>query len=367
MGATVFNQAKALSFITASGEVAYVWTENTHCIKDGPKAASWCAMKFGRKKEMIERIYLLAESIPGGMLKVNGRSPVKFVSDMLAVIEQPSLLALDRVVLDNVKQGFSAAITDDNRSEAIQALEAMGRSDLAQRLSVPKEDGGEGYITLDPVKDFDVLNMMFNHMRFKDGSWGEARGINVWKVFHSTLGRCNTAEGPSEPTYGSTLKGKPRIELYKTRIHIGYAGSSEKAFAHVLLVDGRVVFVGRDDYEMDVAIIRLSAKKHAEEDIFFIKAAFDALKAARQSVRDLPDDVQFRLQSPLENRWLREQFEAVSTSLTGQARHDLTVSHDLLANISYERSSELRYLMDGHAVETQRIQVLMLDEQPALI
>ena len=88
MASTIFNQARVWSRMTASGDVVYLWEENTHCIKDGPKQASWCFMKFGRKAEIIERIYRCAESIPGGMLKC-GTSPERFIENMLKLLDNP--------------------------------------------------------------------------------------------------------------------------------------------------------------------------------------------------------------------------------------------------------------------------------------
>lgn len=369
MGATVFNRARAWSKTLSSGQVVYLWEENTHCIKDGPKHASWCAMKFGDRKKMLERIYALATSIPGGMLKVRNRGPVKFVMDMLDVLQTPSNLGSDSVSMGNTKGDFYSAITDTNRQAAFTKLSSIGRPDLAERISRSKEEGGEGSVPLDICADFEVITTLANDFQFEDGTWGIARGVPIWKLFRGQGNGYEDNVGPVDHPQDQLPASKPDVLLYRSGIDTRYTGSTESRFVHVMTLDGRVVFVGSNDYGMDVTMIEISADKHVKEGVLYIKHAFKAMEKARAEVSELPSSVEFRFHNPSQSKWYRENFDAISTRITGEVREDFTATHEQLAALGDEVRNMLRILFEGvnHGSCKVDIGLEVAREQPLLV
>jgi hypothetical protein len=305
-------------------------------------------MQFGDQKAMLDRIYGLAASIPGGMLKVQGRNPVKFVMDMLEVLRSPGLLHQEAVSLDNSRRGFHSAITDENRVQAVEKLTSIGRQDLATRFGKSKEEGGEGSVKLDIDKDFIALDALLHNFSFQQGDWGMARGISVWKMFQSYGSGGHGMEGPAEPIPAQTLTAKPDVRLYRSKIDTRYTGGRDPEFVHVMTVDGRVEYVGRNGYEAEVALIKISADKHIQEGVFFIKAAFNAFANAQKAPMELPEQVSFRFHSPGgQYKWSRENFDATSKAVTGGVCEDFTASHEQLSSLSDTHRDKLRMLVDG--------------------
>jgi len=140
MGATVFDAARVSTVKTASGEMAYLWEEKTHCAKDETrKDARWEAMAFGRRDDILKRIYLLASSIPGGMLRVGGKSPTAFAKAMINLMDDcPHQLLSKTVRAENAQEGFYAAITDENREAVRALLKSLNRPDLEKMVEVPQ-------------------------------------------------------------------------------------------------------------------------------------------------------------------------------------------------------------------------------------
>ena len=368
MGATVFNRARVWTTSLSNGQLAYLWEENTHCIKDGPKAADWCAMKFGTQKAMVKRIYSLATSIPGGMLKVGGRRPEKFVSDMLALLREPLELTPAVAELENTKNGFYSAINDSNRQAAHQKLIELDRDDLAEAIRVPHEEGGIKLIKLDPLKDFIVIDALVNDFTYIDRSWGYTRGIAPWKLFRKHGRGSEERKGPVEPVPMYKPACAPDVRLYRTKIDASYAGSREPQLLHILAVDGKVLFFGRDDYSLEVQLIEYCGERHASEGVFIIKDAFKALEAARADAHELPLDFVFKFHSPSEKRWDRENFDCVACAINGTTSDSLQVTHEQLASLHQIARDKLRYLVEAtvHGSCVVDVELQALTQQPEL-
>lgn len=296
MGATVFNQARVSSRTTATGQIAYLWEENTHCIKDGPKHASWCAMAFGTKADMIRRIYLLASSIPGGMLKVGGRSPTAFVDAMLKLLEAPRLLIDDVVHLENHSKGFYTAIHDYNRGAVRQYLIASGRGDLAKKIQDPGEKPTQVAFSLDT--DFEVLRFIMNDLEYEGQDINDLpsrqKGMPKWHAFRG----CYAAgeEGPTETSNPSFASPCLDLKLYRSRINLAYTCAPKENPLFVATFNGEVVFMGTTDFDaycLSDVVIRVAGNVHVQTGRAVLRPLIKALDAARANPMQLPESAVF--------------------------------------------------------------------------
>lgn len=362
MGATVFNDARVLSYKTNNGSVAYLWEENTHCIKQGPKFKSWCAMAFGSKKEMIARIYALAASIPGGMLKVGGRSVPCFIEDMLQVLDRPMQLTSMNVSLVNLeKDNFYSAINQQNRQSLIEAWRRIGRDDLAQQVDL-FSPGYKDQITLDLVADYDALNVLFNSLVFIDKFGDERLGECVWKVF-GDYPRTDGSQGPREQFYSGAYT--PTVEIIATDAFCGLIKSDERKL-HVMKVDGQIICASGDDCDMERALIDFCKKKHIQDDLFAVPGAWKRYKKARKEPQNLADAT-FVFRKPADtDRWLQEKYEVLCNASVGEVQDELVLSLDHLVMISDQVHNELdlmfRYYLNSDRCEIRISNLLGLQE-----
>ena len=378
MGATVFNDARVQTLRTASGQLAYLWLENTHCIKDGPKHASWCAMAFGTRKEIIKRIYALASSIPGGMLKTKKATPTAFVDAMLKLVEEPERLRSERVVLfDQRRATMSNAIHDLNRDAIRRKMVELGRQDLADRLIAP-QDGERLTLELSVVNDFEVLRAIINDVEYAgldiNESPSKCIGVNVWKVFN--FPGSYSEPGPTEPPEANsaaaeTLQcslngkalnfgwdGKPQglsLQVYRSHIGIGYnAGSTcEDEYAHVASVNGVPVYVGDlkyDHYALSAEVIQVAGEIHRQCGRNVLRHLWRELKAAVQAPATLPGDSRFVF-SYGDSRFHNEKLDQLRAALGREAAPTFAATAAELARVSMTAPGCLRYEL-GNAVIT---------------
>lgn len=346
MASTIFNQARVWSRMTASGDVVYLWEENTHCIKDGPKQASWCFMKFGRKAEIIERIYRCAESIPGGMLKC-GTSPERFIENMLKLLDNPLEMTARRVRLENSKSGFYAAIDDDNRQAVVQKLSQMGRLELASKIDKSPQDGGESGIDLDLVTDSDVLMELANNTSYKDGTWGTARGITPWRIFRHAAGH-DGRNGPSEQTPNVSKVAAPEIRVFRVPVDLRYKGATAPEYPNVLTVDRRVVCVALSLYEMHVAMVQAACEFHLKTGVCIVRKMMSALKESMTSITDLAPDGVFRLVLvDRSNAYATREFGAAGAYFGHPGGDSLVVSFDAYSRFAADKGYDARTLITG--------------------
>lgn len=347
MGATVFNRARAWSKKLSNGKVVYLWEENTHCIKDGPREASWCAMKFGDQAAIIRRIYKMAQSIPGGTLKVKHRSVATFVESMLEVLANPAQLKIDSVRLEN-GTGFYASVHDDNRHQAIEKMISISRPDIAKKFEHPDQGGGEKFVTLDLENDLDVIVTLLNNFPHKEDKWSSARGIPVWKIFRSSIDYGYERQLPSEEVIQfQKPQKKPLVSLYKTAVNVQYPGAREPEYVVVLTLDGKQVYVGRNDYQLEGKLIQIAADSHVNNGVYCIKELMSGLQSAETSSQGLSDLSSFIFQTTSESKWYRPIFDRFAALVDHAGEVSFSVSHAKLVALSDIDSDLCREVISG--------------------
>lgn len=359
MGATVFNNARVKSRLTATGQVAYLWEENTHCIKDGPKHASWCAMGFGKREDIVERIYCLAASIPGGMLKVGGRTVTAFVDAMFKLLDHPEALQIASVELENHRKGFYTAITDGNRPAVREYLIKAGRTDLANKIAEPQEKPTTVAFSLDT--DFEVLRGILTEMEYEGSDINQmpakCRGISIWRAFP----HCSSSgiAGPMQEVVASSVKPEVEFCLYKTGINMAYAGAAQQSFVHVATVDGHVVYVGSLDYnhyELSTAVIKHAGSVHVSTGHSVLRQLMKAMEECIQNPMDIPPDARFTFRDR-EETWIQRNYQKVREALAKPDGTEFVATADELARVSAVPFNELRCLIES----TRHQQLLSID------
>lgn len=325
MAATVFNQARAWSKKLSSGKIVYVWEENTHCIKDGPKCAEWCAMKFGDKNAILDRIYRLAQSIPGGMLKVGKKSPDKFVADMIKLLENPLHLHVDTIEIENTSKKFYSSIVDDNRDAVHELMLSIGRADLAELVGTGTQPGQDKF-TLDLDKDYEALDALLNRVRYKEEFFGHTLGIPAWRVFHlfDPVG-FYSGNAPKEVVIDKSLKCKPLLKIYQSNINIAFPGYSDPEYFNIVTLDDKIIFGGRNDYELEGKLIEIAGDIHMQNGTYVLGDMLKAMYVAEAAPVPLPNDLvmTFRMCKP--SKWIGSRFDEMTVAVTGSACESFSV------------------------------------------
>lgn len=355
MGATVFDAARVKTRKTSDGQIAYLWEEKTHCIKEGPKFSEWCAMGFGTRADMLRRIYGLASSIPGGMLKVGGRSVTAFVDAMLRLLDQPEALSTDAVEMENHSKGFYTAIDNKNR-EAVRAyLDRIGREDLAMKIGEPQEKATKVAFSLD--NDFDAVRGIINDIEYDgesiNGHAERRKGISVWRAFP----HCGSSAipGPSDEPFVDPKIPATEIKLYRTNINIAYSGTDTPSLVHVATINGSLVYVGTLDYnhyQLTALLVQYAGDVHARTGHNVLRPVLKALEKSIQDPIEIPGTAVFTFENKGMS-WTKENFQKVRNVLGKPEDDAFTASAMELSQISEQPFNELRYLVE--AGQNQRL------------
>lgn len=362
MGATVFDAARVKTWRTADGRVAYLWEEKTHCIKDGPKHSSWCAMAFGRKADIIRRIYATASSIPGGMLKVGGRSETAFVDAMLKVLQAPLELGSDKVFLENAQKGFYAVITDENRTAIRQHLQDSGRLDLAQKILDPQSKPMRVEFSLNT--DFDAINAIVNDVEYDGLDFNDRRcrckGTSVWKTFQQP--NTTTGElGPVESTLPQAQKPTLDLRIYRTNINMAYPGSPSEVLAHLATFNGKLIWIGEPDrYDLPGTLIKVAGDIHSSTGHKVLRPLLREMEAGLKNPLPCNDSASFSFTKD-DCQWFAKNLEEVRTKLQKPDGPAMQFSSQELASISRPAFNALRYLFES-SVHRSRLVITGQDE-----
>lgn len=362
MGATVFDAARVKTWKTNDGRVAYLWEEKTHCIKDGPKHSYWCAMGFGTKTDIVRRIYALASSIPGGMLKVGGRSETAFVDAMLKVLQAPLELGSDKVLLENAQKGFYTVITDENRTAIRQYLKDSGRLDLAEKILDPQSK--PTHVELSLTTDFDALKAIINEVEYDgldiNNRPYRGKGVNVWKVFRDQWPAGGV--GPIEETIPNTQKPRLDLRIYRTNINMAYSGSRTEEVAHVATLNDDTIWIGPANcYRLPGTLIKVAGDIHSSTGHKVLRPLLREMDAGLKNPLPFNDSASFSFTKD-DCTWFAQNLDKVSSKLGRPEESVLEVSSQELASISRPAFNELRYLLDS-SCERARLVITGFDEE----
>lgn len=394
MGATVFNGASVQTLRTASGQLAYLWLENTHCIKDGPTNASWCAMAFGTRQDLVRRIYSLASSIPGGMLKTR-YTPTAFVDAMFKLMEQPDLIRNETVTLRNERRAtMRTPINDLNRAAIRHKMIELGRKDLADQLIDP-QDGECRSLDLSVVNDFEVLRAIINDVEYAgldiNDCQSQCFGVNAWKVFR--FPGSYSEPGPVEPgdhniteqaalhcrLKGAELdfrwNGKPQglnLKVYRSFIGLNcnVVSACEEEYVHVATVNNVPIYVGDlrfQNYALSAELIGVAGQIHRQCGRSVLRHLWRQLKTALQAPAVLPSESKFVFTYG-DSRFQNEKLDQLRSALGREAVPTFAATASELASASATIPGCLRYALDtavftlGKAIQQpQAAQSLELD------
>ncbi|MBS3912692.1 MAG: hypothetical protein KGZ70_12875 [Hydrogenophaga sp.] len=363
MGATVFDAARVKTWKTADGRVAYLWEEKTHCIKDGPKHSSWCAMAFGSKADIIRRIYGVASSIPGGMLKVGGRSETAFVDAMLRVLEAPLQLASDKVFLENAHKGFYAAITDENRAAIRRHLQDSGRLDLAHKILDPQSKPMQVEFSL--ATDFDAIKAIINDVEYDGLDFNDRKsrlkGISVWRAFQHPNTTTGGLGGSAESTLPQAQKPALELRIYRTNINMAYPGSPSEVLAHLATFNGKLIWIGEaDGYDLPATVIKVAGDIHSSTGHKVLRPLLREVDAGLKQPLPCSDSASFSFTKD-DCQWFAKNLEEVRIKLQKPEGPSMEVSSQELASISRPGFNALRYLLDS-SVHRSRLVITGQDE-----
>jgi hypothetical protein len=311
MGSTVFVQAKVWSFPTQNGRTGYVWAENTYEKKEGPKHASWCVMGLGYRQQMINRIFALAASIPGGMLIVNRSSARSFITAMLAQLETPQQLTSTKMVLRNSSKGWYELVNDQNRAAVRALLHDHGKDALAEAIKTSLEEGGEPYYEIDLATDLDLAIALTSRQG------GEEQIASPWQIVRSVPRDSHpaTTHTDSAPPY----RGAVDLTLHGLGV--------ETAFPlRLCLLDGQPVHVGCD-YMVEQALIKKCAEKEMTHPGYYKTVLGEYQKLSKATLPPMPETTVFDVDAT-RVKWqgARDIAEKISESIHGMKSATFSLS-----------------------------------------
>lgn len=174
MGATVITGKSASAYRAADGEVVYVLFEQTYEKNCYPHTPTWHCLSIGRIESVVKQIFAQAAACEGGMLqgRGGGLTPEGYIRGWLAQLRRPRVFhAAGRSVRLKVDGSFHATVPSESAAKAFEALERIGRNDIADKLRA----GESVSVRLD--EDVDVV----------DALYGPPRTLAAWRVV-STFG-----------------------------------------------------------------------------------------------------------------------------------------------------------------------------------
>ena len=152
MSSTITTARVAAAVRTDDGRTLYLLFEESYCSNVSPRTPSWCCMGIGCLPAIMERIFMLASSCEGGMLKnPSGRmTPEGYIGTWLKELSNPLTLHRTDVHLA-VGDGWRAFIPEATLATALDLLTSAGRADRAHELRTSRN------VTLSLKHDTDAL------------------------------------------------------------------------------------------------------------------------------------------------------------------------------------------------------------------
>lgn len=152
MGSTITTGRVAAAIETQQGRKLFVLFEETYCSNVSPKTPRWCCVGLGYLPETVKRIFELASSCEGGMLKNrSGRmTPEGYIGTWLKELANPLVLRHTEIRVQ-AGEGFYHAITTARLEEAVDLLARADRPSQANELH------DTGLVTLDLARDADAV------------------------------------------------------------------------------------------------------------------------------------------------------------------------------------------------------------------
>jgi len=155
MGSTITTGRLAAAIETQQGRKLFVLFEETYSSNVSPKTPRWCCVGLGYVPETLKRIFELASSCEGGMLKNrSGRiTPEGYIATWLKELANPLVLHHTNVRVQ-AGEGLYHAIPTARLDEAVNLLAC------AERLSQANELHDTGIVILDLARDADAVLML---------------------------------------------------------------------------------------------------------------------------------------------------------------------------------------------------------------
>lgn len=373
MGATVLDAVRVTSRKTAAGEVAYLWQEETHDLRGDPKDRNWCVMAFGNKADIVRRIYLMAESVASGMLKVGGQSATAFIDAMLKKLDSPGHMRCATALLENTGEvkSFGGAITPSNREAICQYLRENDRSSIAEKITA-QEAGRSEKIEFSVDNDFAVLRGIINDVEYDSIDHSNRitrlKGIAAWRAFGYVATFDEGGDGPTSEIQAVEQLAKLDLEVYATDINVGYGNGADPENAFVATLNGKPIYFGGiqyDHYRLTQALVGVALDVHLKTGQQVLRPLLKTLKKGLESPNPMPADTIVRFDCTGSYGWVKGKIGEVRAML-GQDNlctgTQLTAKVVDLAKISSLNCDALRYVIDSAKVE-----FVLPSQQPALL
>jgi hypothetical protein len=353
MGATVFKQAKAFSFATTSGPIGYAWLEETYDKKDGPQRARWSVTAIGTREDIIDRIFLLSKSIPGASLHVKHSSSSSFITAMKKNLDTPERMVYTTLRLANSADGFYDAITNKNRQAVRELFLAYGKEEQARYIEHPVQSGGQN-IVLNLVDDMELVRAL----QKRDPLTGETL-ISPWRMLNNHGQKpVSDGSGPSEKD------AQPRVTIAPVDIQIMQAGI-DNGFQNnatcLCLLDGEPFGMG-DLWHIETRLLDRAGKLEHSQPGFY-KAALKALQLASEQVKQVPEDVSFKIDGSKAPAWSQEEIKQIALSITGEPvlELDLTLAQIKTAfqGLPDDKRRNMKYHLNSILTNSEMTTVVM--------
>lgn len=309
MGTTVLNQARLFSFPTDDGRIGYVMAEETYEKKEGTRSASWCVMRIGCRDQIIDRIFGLASSIPGGTLKTKSSSAKSFIASTLKLLDSPLRLERTDLSLGNSENDFYDAVTTASRSAVQQILIEHGKADLASQIALSPKDGGAKSIPIDLKTDLDLVAALTKRR-------GDEEAVVLpWRIISSVPfgyapGVVEHAVGESGQRQGA----RPIVQILNTGL-----GGRQEGTSPVLLckVNGQPLIMGKD-YEIERELIQYAGKQETAQPGLY-KSLLTELSKIQADKAQIPlaPDVVFDVDATQAPPWVRDSIAGASQFIRG--------------------------------------------------
>jgi hypothetical protein len=359
MGSTVFLESKVHSFRTQSGRIGYVWSEQTYEKKEGPRYAHWCVMKIGHREQMIERIFALAESIPGGMLHVKNANAKSFIAYQLKQLQQPLQLEQTQYRFANSRDGFYSPIRDGNRERVKALLAQAGKPQLAAAIARSPEAGGGKHIDLDLATDLDLIVALTRRQSADEGPL-----VLPWTIIQS---KPNSGEaGPREDIAMPRVAANVDLQAYS----LGFGQRSGLGELYAVILDGKPHFGHL--YELESRLIKAAAQHEVVRPGYYksLLTEWERLTAEPAQLPLFPTETVFRIDASGASDYHQRNFSAICAAAHGEPRlqFELTLEN-LQATVrsadGYSESDRwARYYIPYAVLQTtEHVEVLLPEEQ----
>ena len=155
MGSTISTGRVVAALETQHGRKLFVLFEESYCSNVFPQTPHWCCVGLGYLPEAMTRIFGMASSCEGGMLRNrSGRlTPEGYIGTWLKELANPLILQRTDVRVQ-VGSGMYRAVPTAQLDEAVDLLARAGRADQANQANTLHDTNT---VTLDLVRDADAV------------------------------------------------------------------------------------------------------------------------------------------------------------------------------------------------------------------